>query len=139
MDPDGAPTPVAWTRIIAPQSLMAPTPEDVLRPGIAASALMAKYGVALDRDSAREILTRKLEAGAAAAAAEQQAKDAEKARIEAEKNAARSAPAAPRSTSRARTQKTMVQEVVSSSTFKQFARSAGREIVRSLFGTARKR
>ena len=35
MDPDGAPTPVAWTRMIAPQSLMAPTPEDVLRPGVA--------------------------------------------------------------------------------------------------------
>src|SRR3954467_5501653 len=38
MDPDGAPTPVAWTRMIAPQSLMAPTPEDVLRPGVAMSA-----------------------------------------------------------------------------------------------------
>ncbi len=39
MDPDGAPTPVAWTRMRAPQSLMAPTPDEVLRPGIAASAL----------------------------------------------------------------------------------------------------
>ena len=42
MDPDGTPTPVAWTRMIAPQSLMAPTPEDVLRPGVARSALMGK-------------------------------------------------------------------------------------------------
>ncbi len=33
MDPDGAPTPVAWTRMRAPLSLMAPTPEEVLRPG----------------------------------------------------------------------------------------------------------
>ena len=41
MDPDGTPTPVAWTRMRAPQSLMAPTPAEVLRPGIAASALMA--------------------------------------------------------------------------------------------------
>src|SRR6187549_2922696 len=39
MDPDGAPTPVAWTRMRAPESLMAPTPGEVLRPGIAASAL----------------------------------------------------------------------------------------------------
>ena len=38
MDPDGAPTPVAWTRMRAPQSLMAPTPEDVLQPGIASLA-----------------------------------------------------------------------------------------------------
>ena len=67
MDPDGAPTPVAWTRMRAPESLMAPTPEEVLRPGIAASALMARYGQSLDRDSAHEILARKLQAGAEAA------------------------------------------------------------------------
>ena len=42
MDPDGAPTPVAWTRMRAPESLMAPTPEEVLRPGIAASSLMGQ-------------------------------------------------------------------------------------------------
>ena len=46
---------------------MAPTPEEVLRPGIAASALMARYGQSLDRDSAHEILARKLQAGAEAA------------------------------------------------------------------------
>ena len=64
MDPDGAPTPVAWTRMRAPLSLMAPTPEEVLRPGIAASGLMAKYGADIDRDSAHEMLARKLQAGA---------------------------------------------------------------------------
>ena len=73
MDPDGAPTPVAWTRMRAPQSLMAPTPEEVLRPGIAASSLMARYGQAIDRDSAREILGRKLAAGAEAAEREERA------------------------------------------------------------------
>src|SRR6478609_1381019 len=67
MDPDGAPTPVAWTRMRAPESLMAPTPDEVLRPGIAASALMAKYGQSLDRDSAYEKLARALQAGAEAA------------------------------------------------------------------------
>src|SRR4051795_4953178 len=66
MDPDGTPTPVAWTRLRAPQSLMAPTPAEVLRPGIASSALMDRYGETLDRDSAREMLARKLEAGAQA-------------------------------------------------------------------------
>ena len=76
MDPDGAPTPVAWTRMRAPQSLMAPTPEEVLRPGIAASALMAKYGQDIDRDSAHEMLARKLQAGAEEAERERQAQEA---------------------------------------------------------------
>ncbi len=67
MDPDGAPTPVAWTRMRAPQSLMAPTPEETLRASVAASPMQAKYGAAIDRESAQEILAKKLEAGAAAA------------------------------------------------------------------------
>ncbi|HEY5820467.1 MAG TPA: helicase HerA-like domain-containing protein, partial [Propionibacteriaceae bacterium] len=152
MDPDGAPTPVAWTRMRAPQSLMAPTPDEVLRPGIAASSLMAKYGAALDRDSAREMLARKLEAGAEAAAREQQAKDAaaqaeldakERAKAEAAaerdaRAAQRSQPSAPRTTSR-RQEKTVVEQITGNTAFRQFARTAGREIVRSLFGTARRR
>jgi DNA helicase HerA-like ATPase len=143
MDPDGAPTPVAWSRMRAPQSLMAPTPEDVLRPGVAASALMRKYGPAIDRDSAREILTRKLEAGAAAAAAEQRVADAEKQAAAEEKErragerSTRTRQPAPRT--RAQPDKGIVGEVVSSTAFRQFARTAGREIVRSLFGTARRR
>jgi DNA helicase HerA-like ATPase len=144
MDPDGAPTPVAWTRMRAPQSLMAPTPEDVLRSGIAASALMSRYGQAVDRDSAQEMLARKLEAGAATAAAEQQAREAaERDAADAERRAqedrpAREEPRGTRAPSR-RAQKSVVEEVVSSSVFKQFARSAGREIVRGLFGAARRR
>jgi hypothetical protein len=100
MDPDGAPTPVAWTRMRAPESLMAPTPDEVLRPGIAASALMAKYGLLLDRDSAYEKLTRELQAGAeaaererlekeAAARAEAEAKERAKAEAQAEREAGR--------------------------------------------------
>ena len=155
MDPDGAPTPVAWTRMIAPQSLMAPTPEDVLRPGVAQSSLMAKYGQAIDRDSAQEMLARKLEQGAATAAAEQQradearraqeaaeqqAKDEARARTEAERaeRAARTTPPS-RSRTSSRQEKGMVEQIASSTVFRQFARSAGREIVRGLFGAARKR
>ncbi|WP_375430958.1 helicase HerA-like domain-containing protein [uncultured Friedmanniella sp.] len=148
MDPDGAPTPVARTRMQAPQSLMAPTPEDVLRPGIASSALMSRYGQPLDRDSAQEMLARKLEAGAATAAAEQQAKeaadrdDAEAKRRDADDRVERDRARrpAPRTRTASRRQpKSVVEEVVSSSVFKQFARSAGREIVRGLFGAARRR
>ena len=123
MDPDGAPTPVAWTRMIAPQSLMAPTPEDVLRPGVAMSALMAKYGQAIDRDSAQEMLARKLEQGAAAA--------------EQERQQAQEAPRAPRASTRR--EKGMVEQIVASPLVKQFAGTAAREIVRGFFGTARRR
>ncbi len=147
MDPDGTPTPVAWTRMRAPQSLMAPTPAEVLAPGIAASALTQRYGAAVDRDSAREMLARKLEAGAARAADEQRAEDA---RAQAEQDALeqrererdeRAAPTtrASRRRAPARAERSVVEQVVASSAFKQFARTAGREIVRSLFGAARRR
>ena len=147
MDPDGAPTPVAWTRMRAPESLMAPTPDEVLRPGIAASALMAKYGQSLDRDSAHEILARKLQAGAedaererlekeAAARAAAEAKERERAQAQAEREAR--AAARTRGTPQRR-EKSMVEQITGSSAFKQFARTAGTEIVRSIFGTARRR
>jgi uncharacterized protein len=144
MDPDGAPTPVAWTRMRAPESLMAPTPDEVLRPGIAASALMVKYGQPLDRDSAYEKLARELQAGAEAAERErlekeQAAAEKERARAEAqaEREARASARAQPRSSQRR--EKSVVEQITSSSAFKQFARTAGTEIVRSIFGTARRR
>lgn len=56
----GAPTPVAWNRVRAPRSLMAPSPADAVTAAIAASPLQAKYGQALDRDSAYEKLIRRL-------------------------------------------------------------------------------
>ena len=147
MDPDGAPTPVAWTRMRAPESLMAPTPEEVLRPGIAASALMVRYGQSLDRDSAHEILARKLLAGAEAAERERLEKEAaaraadakERARAQAQAEREARAGTRARSSSRQRQEKSMVEEITDSSAFRQFARTAGREIVRSIFGTARRR
>ena len=149
MDPDGSPTPVAWTRMRAPQSLMAPTPAEVLAPGIAASALTRRYGQTVDRDSAREMLARKLEAGARTAederrtaAAADRAEEDHRTRHEptraARREPSRSARPAPRSRTE-RADRTVVQQVVASAAFRQFARTAGREIVRSLFGTARRR
>ena len=46
---------------------------------------------------------------------------------------------APRQQPRRRAEKSVLQKVADSSAFKQFARSAGREIVRSIFGTGRRR
>jgi len=127
---------------------MAPTPDEVLRPGIAASALMAKYGQLLDRDSAYEKLARELQTGAEAAERERLEKEAAaraaaeaKERESAQAQAEREARAAERTRSRTpqRREKSMVEQITGSSAFKQFARTAGTEIVRSIFGTARRR
>jgi hypothetical protein len=147
MDPDGAPTPVAWTRMRAPVSLMAPTPEDVLRPGIAASGLMAKYGQDIDRDSAHEMLSRKLQAGAEEAERERQAEEAEqeagrRAKADAQLHEEReraTRTSAPRTRSSRREDESVLEQVTGSSVFRDIARTAGREIVRSIFGTARRR
>jgi hypothetical protein len=127
---------------------MAPTPDELLRPGIAASALMARYGQLLDRESAFEKLTRDLQAGAeaaererlekeAAARAAAEAKERAKAEAQAEREARVAARSQPRSSQRR--EKSMVEQITDSSAFKQFARTAGTEIVRSIFGTARRR
>ncbi|MFC0198276.1 helicase HerA-like domain-containing protein, partial [Microbacterium arthrosphaerae] len=71
MSEKGAPTPVAWTRLRAPQGLMSPTPDPAIEAAVKASPLLAKYGTAIDRESAREILTAKMRAADDAAAAEE--------------------------------------------------------------------
>jgi uncharacterized protein len=158
MDPDGAPTPVAWTRMRAPQSLMAPTPEEVLRPGIAASTLMAKYGTAIDRDSAREMLARALAAGAQQAEAERQAAESqaradaqakadaqaeraarEQARLDAQAQREAERSSRSRSSRRQQDKGGVLGEIVGSTAFRQVARSATTQIIRSIFGTARRR
>lgn len=75
MSEKGAPTPVAWTRLRAPQGLMSPTDQAQIQAAVAASALQPKYGTAIDRESAREILTAKMNAAADADAAAKEAKD----------------------------------------------------------------
>ncbi|MFE5408598.1 helicase HerA-like domain-containing protein [Microbacterium sp. NPDC056569] len=70
MSEKGAPTPVAWTRLRAPQGLMSPTPEPAIVAAVNASPLLAKYGTAIDRESAREVLAAKMKAADDAAAAE---------------------------------------------------------------------
>lgn len=82
MSEKGAPTPVAWTRLRAPQGLMSPTPDPDIERAVKASPLLARYGTAIDRESAREILTAKMNAAAEKEAAEQAAKD--KAKTDAE-------------------------------------------------------
>jgi uncharacterized protein len=65
----GVPTPLAATRLLPPDSLMAPLDAATFQNLVAASPLQAKYGTPIDRDSAYERITAKLAAAKEAAAA----------------------------------------------------------------------
>ncbi|MFL0564392.1 helicase HerA-like domain-containing protein [Microbacterium sp. 179-I 1D1 NHS] len=82
MNEKGAPTPVAWTRLRAPQGLMSPTPAAAVQAVVAASPLLATYGTPVDRESAREILGAKMAAADAAADAAKAVTDKAKADAE---------------------------------------------------------
>ncbi|MEO2134011.1 helicase HerA-like domain-containing protein [Microbacterium sp.] len=93
MNEKGAPTPVAWTRLRAPQGLMSPTPDPDIERAVHASPLLARYGTPIDRESAREILTAKMNAAAEADAAATRAEAQEQAAKEQEKQQAAQAKA----------------------------------------------
>ncbi|MBF4163621.1 helicase HerA-like domain-containing protein [Nocardioides acrostichi] len=122
MDDRGAPTPVAWTKLRAPQSLMAPATPDAMRAVVAASPRNAVYTEVIDRESAREKLAAKVEQGAATQEAERH--------VPAQKPSSQAPPKQEQST---------VEKVVGSKVFQDAARTAAREIVRGIFGAARRR
>jgi DNA double-strand break repair helicase HerA and related ATPase len=64
----GIPTPLAATRLLPPDSLMAPVDAATFQNLVAASQLQAKYGTTIDRDSAHERITMRLAAARQAAA-----------------------------------------------------------------------
>nr|WP_042194746.1 helicase HerA-like domain-containing protein [Kibdelosporangium sp. MJ126-NF4]CEL21518.1 ATPase component BioM of energizing module of biotin ECF transporter [Kibdelosporangium sp. MJ126-NF4]CTQ95915.1 ATPase component BioM of energizing module of biotin ECF transporter [Kibdelosporangium sp. MJ126-NF4] len=117
----GAPTPVAWTRLRPPRSLMGTIGVDAIREAAKSSDLHAKYAETIDRESAYEILTAKV---AAPAPEGEQAPPPEQPREQKEEPGA-------------------LEKVLSSAPVKSFLRSAatviGREITRGLFGTAKRR
>ncbi|MEV7774397.1 helicase HerA-like domain-containing protein [Kitasatospora sp. NPDC086791] len=140
----GAPTPVAATRLRAPQSLMGPIEAGALRAAVDASPLTARYRDAVDRESAYEKL--------AARAARPAAVPTDAARSEGSSDAGPSEPgpgtepAPARRGSRAAREEGaagLLGALLSNPTVKSFARSAGRqlgqEISRSLFGTSKRR
>ncbi|MFJ7267311.1 helicase HerA-like domain-containing protein [Streptomyces sp. NPDC099050] len=127
---NGAPTPVAATRLRAPQSLMGPIDAAALDRAVKSSLLYSRYAEPVDRESAYEKIS------AEQAAAEAQA-EAAAAAAEAEKQAKAAAKAAPKP------DPSLAEQVVGSGLFRSLARSIGtqlgREISRSIFGTARRR
>jgi uncharacterized protein len=68
LSPKGVPTPLAATRLLPPDSRMAPLTPEELAAAAAASTFAAKYGQAIDPQSAHEIITARLAAAHAAAA-----------------------------------------------------------------------
>jgi hypothetical protein len=104
---------------------------------VKASPLNAKYAVAVDRESAREKLAAKLESGAAKAKAEQQAKDEATTEDKLRKEADRATHSRPTRRSAAK-DKSVVEEVLTSTTARQLGRTAVREIFRGLFKTGRR-
>ncbi len=150
----GAPTPVAWTMLRAPQASMSPMPADALASAVAASPLMTRYGAEVDRESAYEMLSARVGSGTAVPAE----RPAGRAPSEPGADplpgpgqgwddvepAPRRAGKAPAPRRRApREEPGAVQEVLASPAVKSFLRSAGtvlgREITRGIFGTARRR
>ena len=136
LNPNGAPTPVAWTRMRAPEASMNPMDAAMMSGGIAQSQMTAKYGQAINRDSAYEMLTRKLEAGRAAASqeaerAEQEKQAAQQAKVQQKSSGTRASSRPPA--------KSGVEKVLSSPTFWNKVITVGGEIARGMFGTARKK
>jgi len=141
----GAPTPVAATRLRAPRAAMGPAPEATVTALAAASPLRGRYETAVDNDSAYEMLTTRIDQQRAAA--EQATRDAahakeleefERKRVKDyeayQKERAREEAAAEKERARAKAsrQKTLDSLLQSS------ARTIGREISRSIFGTRRR-
>lgn len=150
MDPDGVPTPVAPTRMRAPESKMGPMGEDEVTAAVQASAQFEKYGTAIDNESAREILARRLESGSEAHAEEQAAgqsspdsQDSSGSQDSADKvpfpEESGSTPSSNSRSKKEPEEENMFSQVVKSSAFKQFTRTAAREIARGIFGTSRRR
>jgi uncharacterized protein len=73
LSPKGVPTPLAATRLVPPDSLMAAIPDADLQARVAASLLRPKYGTPVDRQSAHEMITARIQAAKAAEAAQAQA------------------------------------------------------------------
>ncbi|HQR27745.1 MAG TPA: DUF853 family protein [Nocardioides sp.] len=127
MNERGAPTPVAWTRLRAPESLMGPADPAAMAAAVTASPRYATYAEAVDRESAREKLAARLEEGARKA--EEEARAKEEAR-----------PTTPQKADRppAREEGGLVRDVVESGAFKDFVRTAAREIARGMFKSGRR-
>jgi DNA helicase HerA-like ATPase len=118
LDARGTPTPVVATRLIPPASRMAPLTSDELQADIRQSSLLAEYGTPVDRESAREMLAKRMARTEAPAAGDR-------------------APAAPARSSAGSTAGKVAKVAtgaVVGALSSTIGRTIGREVVRGLFG-----
>jgi DNA double-strand break repair helicase HerA and related ATPase len=117
----GAPTPVAWTRLRAPRSLMDTIGDEAIKQAAASSELYGKYAQTVDRESAYELMAAKT-----APPADAPAPESEQPQEKHEKE-----------------EPGFLEKVLGNSAVKSFMRSAasalGREITRGMFGNRRRR
>jgi uncharacterized protein len=120
----GAPTPVAWTRLRAPRSLMGTIGDDAIKQAAAASELHGRYSQTVDRESAYELMAARMAPPAPAPEQHQQEQPA------------------PERQRREREEPGFVEKVMGNSAVKSFFRSAasalGRELTRGMFGNRRR-
>ncbi len=69
LSPRGVPTPLAATRLLPPDSLMAAIAPEKLAAALAASSMTLKYGTSVDRQSAHELISARIASARAAAQA----------------------------------------------------------------------
>lgn len=120
----GIPTPLAHVMLRAPMSRMDVLTDAEIDAIIAKSKLIDKYNQPVDRDSAHEILTAKMEE---AFEAEKQ-EELKEQRQEAQKVTT------PRRSTTTRRQKSTLEEIIDSPTTRQIARTFTRELTRGLLG-----
>ncbi len=128
LDPKGIPTPVAAVQILAPSAAMTAVDDAQYARTMSASPIAPKYATAINRESAHEILQKKLES-AAAAAAEEKPEPASSDDFEWRQTSRaprrRAAPARPRTTVLERTMNNVA---------RQATRTVTQQIVRGIFG-----
>lgn len=137
----GAPTPVAWTLMAPPRSLMGTVGEDSIAEKARGSELYERYGATVDPVSAFEKLQEKAQAAEQAGSdAESAAQESDRAREESRQQARGGADGGQ---SQDDDDEGMVARALGNPAVRSFMRSAasaaGREVSRSLFGTRRRR
>jgi DNA helicase HerA-like ATPase len=114
----GTPTPPFAVRMAPPSSLMASLPDADFAAAIAKSGQVKKYATAIDRESAHEVLDKRMHEGTEA----EQAPDAEAEPSPAKRGRATAAP------------KSAVEEILSSPVARAVATQAARTLTRTLLG-----
>jgi len=146
MSEKGAPTPVAWTRVRAPQGSMSTAPDGTIAQVMAGSPLFEKYADQVDPASARELLAAKITAAdeaerqvAQAKAQDDAAEAARKQREKADKEYEKAVRDIERTRKRTTTRRREPANPLGGVLDSKLTQTIVSGVVRGLFGTGRRR